>query len=149
MRVEVLAEERTDVLIARDAQRREEGGGGGGDGEVTGRGRGWRGTYVDPGLFLHLESVVLDFGAIDGDSLTRRSQIIGAADGRPLPVLHLDERGWTRRVRGGRCNRHQKACALSALLQRRGGSEQGEHSRGAVEPRLDRFQVVSAVIKRR
>jgi hypothetical protein len=85
----------------------------------------WCDTYVDPGLFLHLESVVLDFGSINGNSLTRGSQIIGAADGRPLPVLHLCERGWTRRVRGGRCYRHQKARASSALLQRVLGLEQG------------------------
>lgn len=74
-----------------------------------GRGVGSCDTYFNPGLFLHIRVVVLDLGSIDGDPLAGRSQILSAADSGSLPVVHLHERGWTRRGRGCRCHRHEKA----------------------------------------
>jgi len=54
-------------------------------------------TYLDPALFLHLGRVIFDLGAVNCHPLARRGEIVGAADGRSLPVLHLGKRGRTRR----------------------------------------------------
>lgn len=74
-----------------------------------GRGVGSCDTHFNPGFFLHIRVVVLGLGAIDGDPLAGRSQVLSAADSGSLPVVHLHERGWTRRGRGCRCHRHEKA----------------------------------------
>jgi hypothetical protein len=46
-------------------------------------------TYLYPALLLHFESLVFGFGAIDGDPLARRCEIIRAVDSGPLSVLHF------------------------------------------------------------
>lgn len=67
-----------------------------------------RATHLNPAFFLHLHGVVFGLGSIHRESLTwRSSKIVGAADGGPLPVLHLGERGWTRRRCWRRGYRHQ------------------------------------------
>lgn len=67
-----------------------------------------RDTYFNPALLLHLRGVVLGLGSIDSDPLARRCEIVGAANGRPLPVLHLGDCGGKRRCRGRGHRRHQK-----------------------------------------
>lgn len=92
-------------------------------------------TYFDPGIFLHVRVFVLGLGPIDGNPLAGRSQVFGAADGGSLPVLHLHERGWTRRGRGGRCNRHEKA-RQGGSAGRRGEGQRGEkHKQRGLEGR--------------
>lgn len=78
-------------------------------GDVLGRGRwGRKGTaYLNPGFFLRI--VVLGGfggGTIDGLTLTGRSNVIGAAEGGSLAILHLDEWGQRRGGSGGR-KRHE------------------------------------------
>lgn len=68
-----------------------------------------RDTYVDPALLLHFRGIILGLGAIDRDPLARRGEVIGAAKGWPLPVLHFGNRGRTGGGRGGRGSRHQTA----------------------------------------
>lgn len=105
-------------------------------------------THLDPTLLFHLEGVILGLGTIDGDPLARRGQVVGAADGRPLPVLHLGERGWTGRRRGGGRERHQKSRSTG---QQRGREAQEKRRIGrgsAVKPSPVASLGVRAIIKR-
>lgn len=59
--------------------------------------KGSRDTYLDPAFLLHFGAVILGLGTIDGKPLTGRCNVVGMANGRPLPVLHLCNRRRTRR----------------------------------------------------
>lgn len=92
-----------------------------------------RDTYVDPAFFLHFRGIILGFGAIDSDPLARRGEVVGTANGWPLPVLHLGDRGWTGGGRGRRGSRHQTAAGERPKSRR-------EEAQGRVLEVLLRFQ---------
>lgn len=66
-------------------------------------------THLDPSLVLHVEGVITRLAAaIDLMPFAGRSEIIGVADGRSLPVLHLDDGRRRENGRGRSGNRHER-----------------------------------------
>lgn len=66
-------------------------------------------THLDPSLVLHVKGVITRLAAaIDLMSFARRSEVIGIAVGRSLPVLHLDDGRRRENGRGRSGNRHER-----------------------------------------
>lgn len=103
-------------------------------------------TYLNPAFLLCIKGVIFSLGTIDSNSLARRSDIISTADGRPLPILHLCECGWTRRRRGG--ERHQKSRGAEQKVGRDAKEERRVGRESALKPSPVANQDVRAFIKR-
>lgn len=104
-------------------------------------------TYFNPAFLLHIKGVILCLGAIDSNSFARRSYFIGAADGRPLSILHLCDCGWTRRSRGSR-ERHQKSRGTEQKVGREAQEKRRVGRANALKPSPVANRDVRAVIKR-